>query len=82
MSQILEGTWEEIAARAEEFNGHRLRVIILDAKPEKPETEGKTLAELFEGRIGLVSFEPDDVSERTEELFGQIIEEKYRRGKL
>lgn len=27
--QILEGTWEELSARAEEFKGHKLRLIVL-----------------------------------------------------
>jgi hypothetical protein len=26
---MIEGTWEEISSHASEFNGHRLRVIIL-----------------------------------------------------
>lgn len=32
---IIEGTWEEISSHASEFNGHRLRVIILpeEAQP-------------------------------------------------
>ena len=28
-SGVVEGTWEEISNHASEFNGHRLRVIIL-----------------------------------------------------
>ena len=31
----LEGTWEEIAARASEFAGRRLRVIVLPAEEHK-----------------------------------------------
>jgi hypothetical protein len=30
----LEGTWEEIAARATELKGHRLKVIVLPSEPE------------------------------------------------
>lgn len=36
----IEGTWEEIARRAEELKGHRLRVTVLngDALPPVPPT--------------------------------------------
>jgi hypothetical protein len=30
----IEGTWEEIAARAAELKGHRLKVIVLPPEPE------------------------------------------------
>jgi hypothetical protein len=30
----LEGTWEEIAARATELRGHRLKVIVLSSETE------------------------------------------------
>ncbi len=30
---VLEGTWEEISRHASEFNGHRLRVVILPDEP-------------------------------------------------
>ena len=32
--EILEGTWEELAAHAEEFRGRRLRLIVLPTEPE------------------------------------------------
>jgi hypothetical protein len=35
----LEGTWEEILARAPELAGHRLRVTVLDTAEEPAETE-------------------------------------------
>lgn len=79
MSQTIEGTWEEIAARAEELRGKRLRVTVLEA-PTKSRYEGMSVAEMFEGRTGVVEFEPDDVAEKAEEYFGQIIEEKHRKG--
>ena len=37
---VVEGTWEEIASHALEFNGHRLRVIIL---PDEPRTTPEKL---------------------------------------
>lgn len=36
----LEGTWEEIAARAAELRGHRLRVLVLPDEPAAPSTPG------------------------------------------
>ena len=30
-SEVIEGTWEEIARQAPKFDGHRLRVVILPA---------------------------------------------------
>lgn len=30
----IEGTWEEITARAAELRGHRLKVIVLSPEPE------------------------------------------------
>lgn len=50
--QVIEGTWEEIAAHAEEFNGHRLRVIDLGMIAASPadEYKGPTMEELFGGK--------------------------------
>lgn len=36
--ELLEGTWEEIAAHSEEFKGRRLQVLIL---PEKKAAQAK-----------------------------------------
>ena len=32
--EVLEGTWEELAVRAEEFRGRRLRLIVLPTESE------------------------------------------------
>jgi len=41
----IEGTWEEVAARAEEFAGRRVRLVIFaDAEAQTP-VEGGTLSE-------------------------------------
>lgn len=37
--KVLEGTWEEIARRAGELAGHRVRVTVLD-EPSPPEVPG------------------------------------------
>jgi len=31
LSQVYEGTWEEIAQRAEEFRGKRVRLVVISA---------------------------------------------------
>ena len=31
---IVEGTWEDVLSHADEFEGHRVRVIVLDAESE------------------------------------------------
>ena len=38
---VLEGTWEEIQQHADKFNGHRLRVTILEDEENKPEPNWK-----------------------------------------
>jgi hypothetical protein len=38
MAKQIEGTWEEIAARAPELTGHRVRVTVLDGDEEKTES--------------------------------------------
>ena len=39
---VLEGTWEEIARHAKEFNGRRLRVTVID-EDAKPQPNRKAL---------------------------------------
>jgi len=89
--ELLEGTWEEIAAHSEEFKGRRLQVLILPEKKaaqakngvaQNGEKQPQSLAEALAGRIGTVSFGPEDGSERVEEIWGEYVEEKYRTGKL
>jgi len=45
--KTIEGTWEEIARRAGEFAGHRVRVTVLD-ELEAPEADGGSHAETTE----------------------------------
>lgn len=35
MNTVLEGTWEEIAQRAGEFAGRRLKVMIIEDEPQQ-----------------------------------------------
>ena len=79
MSQIIEGTWEEIAARAEELRGKKLRVEVVEA-PVQRETEAQKQQRLhksLEGLVGTIDNLPPDLSERTEEYYAQIMDEKY-----
>lgn len=77
MTRTLEGTWEEIVAHAAEFNGKRVKITVFEPFPVRPEHAGKTLAELFEGRVGVVDNLPPDLAERSEEYFAQIMAEKF-----
>jgi hypothetical protein len=66
--KILEGTWEEIASHAAEFNGHRLRVTILPDGPQpgsnKITAKGMfpNLADITEEDFKIAEFhgDPDD----------------------
>ena len=81
MSQIIEGTWEEIAARAEELRGKKLRVTVLEIT-NQPETEAEKQARLQQALkplLGTIDNLPPDLSERAEEYFAQIMDEKYPR---
>ena len=81
MSRIIEGTWEEIAARADELRGKTLRVEVVDAST-KSRYEGMSVAEMFAGRTGVIDNLPPDLSERAEEYYSQIMDEKYPREEL
>ncbi|HEY3411452.1 MAG TPA: hypothetical protein VGM51_00195 [Armatimonadota bacterium] len=43
--QEFEGTWEELAEHAEEFNGRRLRVVVLPEPEPAGEGDGLTIEE-------------------------------------
>lgn len=76
--QTFEGTWEEIVEHAAELAGRRVRVTVVeDSSGGKPGLE-----ELMAGYVGSVSSEPPhNLSERVEEVFGEIIEEKQNKRK-
>lgn len=80
MTQLLEGTWEEIAAHADEFKGRRLQVKVFDALPVSTNGAAKeeTVMEVLD-RIGTVDGMPTDLSERAEEYFAEIMDEKYKK---
>lgn len=89
MTQVLEGTWEEIAAHAPEWNGKRLRVAVevlelLQGVEENgsAKSAGVSVADLIGDIVGSVSFLPDDLSERHSEVLSEILEAKHQTGKL
>jgi hypothetical protein len=53
-----------------------------EAQPEREEEAPRTLAERFEGYLGLVSLDRTDLAERASELFGEGMVEKHRAGQL
>jgi hypothetical protein len=78
--QVLEGTWEELSSHADEFKGHKLRLIVL---PDNIGTDQKTLHE-----AGLRLLEEGDTLERVpgeplknsdESAWGEGLEEMYRK---
>jgi hypothetical protein len=78
--QVLEGTWDELAEHADELRHHKnLRLIIEPDDEPKDESNGvqQTLAERFAGRVGQCSFEPSDLSERTGEVYAELLAKKY-----
>ena len=83
--EVFEGTWEELSARAEEFKGRRLRLIML---PKEAEATGAVsdVTALLEMATRL--FAGADTSEREpgkpssdphEAAFGEIVAEKHRK---
>lgn len=74
--QVIEGTREEVGEQLQRFpKEQRFRLIALP--PIEDQEEGPTLAERFAGRVGRLSFEPTDLSERTEEYYGDLLKKKY-----
>ena len=76
--QVIEGTREEVGEQLKLFpKEQRFRLIALPQPVEQTDVEEPTLAERFAGRVGRFSFEPADLSERTEEYYGELIKKKY-----
>ncbi|MCX7992714.1 MAG: hypothetical protein N2651_03485 [Fimbriimonadales bacterium] len=61
MPTVLEGLWEEIAARAQEFRGKRVRLMVLDDKePAPPRLPAGIPAAHFDKVAGSLSDEEVD----------------------
>jgi len=77
---VIQGSWEEISARAEEFKDRNDLLLIVPAASETQNgivKEGISLAEALKGRTGLVSFEPSDLSKNTGKKFASLLTEKH-----
>jgi len=46
-----EGTWQELASHAAEFEGHRLKLIVLDADPVRDAAPTEFDPDSIEGRL-------------------------------
>lgn len=83
--EILEGTWEELSAHAEQLKGRRLRLIVLPQETTVSDT-GINEAALREAAMRLFA-ESDNLarepgkpsSDPQENTFGDILTEKYRK---
>ena len=82
---VLEGTWEELAARADEFKGRRLRLIVL---PEVKKAADITPDEMMLQETAVRLFAEADNIERApgqtrndarKTVFGEIVTEKYKK---
>lgn len=80
--QLIQGSWKDLCARAEEFKDRDDLMLII---PGDAETKNGTikadmsLAEALKGRTGLVSFEPSDLSEDTGKKFAALLLEKHQK---
>ena len=80
--QLIQGSWEELSARATEFKNRNDLLLIIPGDTGKSSSvmsEGMSLAEVLKGRTGLVSFEPADLSEETGKRFADLLIEKCQR---
>ncbi|MCG3160940.1 MAG: hypothetical protein JMDDDDMK_02016 [Acidobacteria bacterium] len=84
MSQIiLEGSWEEVAQRASEFEGKRVVLIVLESAAQngnQAHFEGRPLLEALEELVGVIdSREPAASFPQKKSEWGEIITEKFRK---
>lgn len=74
--EVLEGTWEELAAHAEAFKGRRLRLIVLPAD----EATLREVAERLLAEADHLEREPGKPGgDAYKTAFSEIITEKYRK---
>ncbi len=71
----LEGTWEEILQYSAELEGKRVILTILPSLSSNDSVK-PTLDQTLKGRVGRVNFQPSDISERVEEVFTELLENK------
>ena len=79
---LIQGTWEELSVRAEEFKDRRDLMLIVPGDPDVKNSalkEGVSLAEALKGRTGIVSFEPTNLSENMGRKFTDLLVEKHQK---
>jgi len=72
-TQTIEGTWEEILQYSPELSGQRVRLIILPSTIPTP----IKLHQLLHNCIGVVNFQPEDLSDRTHSAYSEALQQKY-----
>jgi len=80
--QLIQGSWKELSARADEFRDRNDLLLIVPgaaATENGTHKEAMTLAEALQGKTGLVSFEPTDLSEETGKKFSDLLVEKHQK---
>ncbi|MEY3828001.1 MAG: hypothetical protein RLZZ148_2824 [Cyanobacteriota bacterium] len=79
-NHIIEGTWEEVLTLTPELSGHRVRVTILDDDYADHQTgDSQNLAQVLQGRLGRLSFDVPDFSQKAGDIFTDILVEKHKR---
>ncbi len=83
--EVIEGTWEELTARAEEFKGRKLRLIVLPMEAENNKTiPGEAVLHqaadwLFAEADRLDRESGKSSQDSYENAFGKAVAEKYRK---
>lgn len=61
---FVEGSWEDVLTHAEEFEGHRVRVIVLDEEEEpRKNTNQRSASDIKERLLAWKSFSSEPLSE-------------------
>ena len=61
---FVEGSWEDVLTHAEEFEGHRVRVIVLDEEEEhRQNTSQRSASDIKERLLAWKSFSSEPLSE-------------------
>jgi hypothetical protein len=82
MAQILEGTWDEIAAHASQLRKYdRLTLIIPTDNGAEPvqNGDGDSLADALKDYIGSFHFGDANLSEDSSKKFAQMLMEKHKK---
>jgi len=76
--QVFQGSWDELSARAEGYKDRSDLTLIIPGEDDEKQAarrEPQTLAEALSGKIGLVSFDPPDLSQDTGKRFAALLAE-------